>query len=277
MDACTEMIGAPTAPAQPWITAARRVWRALHHGMSLVGLATVALALLLASQPQLRTEIEQNAAQWLLERQGLDGSTDNASDIAGTETATPVASLPAAQARMTDWLARKYRVAAEPLGTLVAEAHSVGKQLGLDPALLLAVMANESRFNPLAASPWGAHGLMQVLTRVHVDKFEPLGGPQAAFDPVSNLRVGAQILHEAVRKAGSVAGGLRLYVGAATVDASDYVMRVLAEQERLRRVAAGQRVPFNVPVVLPPVVDVPPTAPPLEALVEPANSGAQPS
>ncbi|MFN3829982.1 MAG: transglycosylase SLT domain-containing protein [Tepidimonas ignava] len=265
MDACTEMIGAPAAPTQPWITAARRVWRALHHGMSLVGLATVGLALLLASQPQLRAEMEQNVTQWLLVRQGLEGLTDNEADITGAEATTPVAALPAAQARMADWLARKYRVAAEPLAALVAEAHSVGKQFGLDPALLLAVMANESRFNPLAASPWGAHGLMQVLTRAHIDKFEPHGGPQAAFDPISNLRVGAQILHDAVRKAGSVAGGLRLYVGAITVDASDYVTRVLAEQERLRRVAAGQRVPFNAPVALPPLADLPPP-PPLEAL-----------
>ena len=273
MDACTEMIGAPTAPTQPWITVARRVWRALHHGMSLVWLATVGLALLLASQPQLRADIEQNVTKWLLMRQGLDGSADSASN----ETATPAATLPAAQARMTDWLARKYRVAAEPLATLVAEAHSIGKQLGLDPALLLAVMANESRFNPLAASPWGAHGLMQVLTRVHVDKFEPHGGPQAAFDPVSNLRVGAQILHEAVRKASSVAGRLRLYVGAVTVDASGYVTRVLTEQERLRRVAAGQRVPFNAPVALPPAADESPSTPPLEALVAPANGAVRPS
>jgi anti-sigma factor RsiW len=109
-------------------------------------------------------------------------------------------------------------------------------------------MAAESRFNPYAASPWGAHGLMQVLTHVHADKFASLGGPAAAFDPVSNLRVGAQVLREAIQRAGSVPGGLRLYVGAITVDRRDYIVKVLSETERLKRVAAGQRVPFLAPV-----------------------------
>jgi len=55
-------------------------------------------------------------------------------------------------------------------------------------------MAVESGFNPFAQSHVGAQGLMQVMTKVHSDKYEGFGGKMAAFDPVSNLRVGAKVL-----------------------------------------------------------------------------------
>jgi hypothetical protein len=136
-------------------------------------------------------------------------------------------------------------VAKEPISALVAEAYDVGSKLNIDPKLILSVMAMESRFNPFAASPVGAHGLMQVMTRVHTDKFENFGGTMAAFDPVTNLRVGAMVLEETIRRAGSVEGGLRLYVGAVTSDGQDYIDKVLSEHDRLKRVAQGQRVAFN--------------------------------
>ena len=53
------------------------------------------------------------------------------------------------------------------------------------------------------------------------------------------------ILRDTIRRAGSIEGGLRLYVGAVTTDGRDYIDRVLSERDRLHRVAAGQRVGFN--------------------------------
>ena len=110
--------------------------------------------------------------------------------------------LPKQQANIAYWLSRKYRVAAEPLGALVAEAYELGPRNQLDPTLILAVMAIESGFNPFAQSPVGAQGLMQVLTRVHDDKYQAFGGQRAAFDPISNLRVGVQVLKECIARAG---------------------------------------------------------------------------
>jgi hypothetical protein len=118
--------------------------------------------------------------------------------------------------------------------------------------LLLAIMAIESSFNPFAQSPVGAQGLMQVMTRVHDDKYEAFGGTHAAFDPVANLRVGALVLKECISRAGSVEAGLRFYVGAANqTEDGGYTAKVLAEQAHLLSVAAGRRVAFNAPNLAP--------------------------
>jgi len=109
-------------------------------------------------------------------------------------------------------------------------------------------MAVESGFNPFAQSSVGAQGLMQVLTRVHDEKYDAFGGVHAAFDPVTNLRVGVQVLKECIQRAGSLEEGLRFYVGAANLpDDAGYASRVLSEQEQLKMVLAGRNVPANAP------------------------------
>ncbi|MCL4697710.1 MAG: lytic transglycosylase domain-containing protein, partial [Burkholderiaceae bacterium] len=169
-------------------------------------------------------------------------------DAVARATATDPGSLSKEQAAVAQWLARRYRVATEPVAALVSEAWAIGRRAGLEPTLILAVIAIESSFNPFAQSPVGAQGLMQVMTRVHDDKYGAFGGTHAAFDPITNLRVGVQVLKECIARAGSVAEGLRYYVGAAAL-ASDggYAGRVLAEQQHLRAVAEGRRVPVSVP------------------------------
>jgi hypothetical protein len=223
-----------------------------HNSIALVGLSIAAIALVLFVRDDLRDLTERHALTWLLERQEAknDGMPmliePQAADRA---TAAHPGDLPKPQANVAFWLSRKYSVAPEPLSALVAEAFYLGEKIKLDPTLILAVMAIESRFNPFSESSYGAQGLMQVLTRVHVDKYEDFGGKLAAFDPVTNLRVGVQVLFDCVRKAGSVEGGLKLYVGAVATDGSDYVTKVMAEHLRLRDVAAGKKVPVNVPTV----------------------------
>jgi soluble lytic murein transglycosylase-like protein len=119
----------------------------------------------------------------------------------------------------------------------------------LEPTLILAIMAVESSFNPFAQSAVGAQGLMQVMTRVHDAKYEAFGGTHAAFDPVTNVRVGVQVLKECIQRAGGLEAGLRYYVGAANLDEDGgYVGKVLAEQGYLRQVAGGRGVPFNAPM-----------------------------
>lgn len=239
----------PSGIFQHLHTAATGVMQGLltitRNSMAVLGLVLALGAGILLTQPHLRDSAEELAFGWLMDRQiAANGIGVDPSAIDRVTVADP-SELPEHQALIADWLSRKYRVAKEPLSALVAEAYDVGGKIGVDPKLILAVMAMESRFNPFAASPVGAHGLMQVMTRVHTDKFEGFGGAMAAFDPVTNLRVGAMVLEEAIRRAGSVEGGLRLYVGAVTTDGREYIDRVLSEHERLQRVAQGQRVGFN--------------------------------
>jgi soluble lytic murein transglycosylase-like protein len=149
---------------------------------------------------------------------------------------------------VTSWLSKRYRVANDATNMLVSTAYSTARDIKLDPLLILAVMAIESGLNPFAESPVGAKGLMQVMAKVHHDKFKPLGGTEAALNPVANIRVGAQILKDYVTRTGSVEGGLKSYVGAgASDDDSGYGSKVLAEYRRLKLVATGKNVPTFTP------------------------------
>ncbi|SAK75692.1 lytic transglycosylase, catalytic [Caballeronia fortuita] len=151
------------------------------------------------------------------------------------------------QKLVSNFIARRYRVAEEPVAELVRAAFDTGREVGLDPLLLLSVMAIESGFNPYAESGVGAQGLMQVMSKVHSDKFEYFGGSHAALDPLANIKVGALVLKDCIARGGSVAGGLRYYVGSTTQDDGGYGAKVLAERTRLRDVARGRNVPINAP------------------------------
>ena len=148
--------------------------------------------------------------------------------------------------RVTQWIARRYRVADEAADVLVSEAYAAAEETNLDPLLILSVIAIESRFNPIAESPVGAQGLMQVMPKVHSDKFDDHGGLKAALDPAANIKVGSQILKEYVRRGGSVEAGLKTYVGAAMLPTDGgYGAKVLSEYHRLKLVARGKRVPIT--------------------------------
>lgn len=245
----------------------RRWWHAARSALAITGFVVAAGALALLAQPDWRDQAEAKMLGWLLarqEREHMDDTliTPDPTAIDRVTAASP-SDLPRPQANVVLWLSRRYRVAPEPLSVLVAEAFQIGSSINIDPTLILAVMAIESRFNPYAQSPVGAQGLMQVLTRVHTEKYDNFGGALAALDPVSNLRVGAQVLHDAVRRAGSIEGGLKLYVGAVTTDGSDYINKVMAEHLRLKSVAQGQPMPKAFPVYIPPppAVDLAPPVP----------------
>lgn len=136
---------------------------------------------------------------------------------------------------LADVVARRYRVAGDAAGDVVSAVLHEGKAHGIDPVLILAVIAVESRFNPVAASEQGALGLMQVVPRFHMDKIAALG-VAAMLRPDANIAVGVRILKDAIRKGGSdVAAGLQFYNGAVDDDSRAYANRVLDEQRRLEQ------------------------------------------
>jgi hypothetical protein len=137
---------------------------------------------------------------------------------------------------LANHLARRYRVAPEPIEELVHAAFAAGRLTQLDPLLILAVIAIESRFNPIAESDYGARGLMQVVPRFHLEKLAVHGGEATLLEPHTNILVGTRILDEYIQRTGSLEAGLQLYAGAADDPARGYSQRVLAEQQRLMQV-----------------------------------------
>jgi len=188
--------------------------------------------------------------------------------ITSTATTTPmteedrlILGTPRQQKLVTNWLSKRYRVAGDATDMLVSAAYLTAREIKLDPLLILAVMAIESRFNPFAESPMGAQGLMQVMSKVHHDKFQELGGVKAALNPVANIKVGSLILKECVTRGGSVEAGLKNYVGAADMENDGgYGLKVLSEYENLKEVATGKNISIFTTALIKPRPAAPTTA-----------------
>jgi soluble lytic murein transglycosylase-like protein len=81
------------------------------------------------------------------------------------------------------------RLAGMPFAKLIEGA---AREASLDPALVHAVIAVESAYNPAARSPKGALGLMQVLPATALR----YGIHNAAHSPAANLRAGTRYLSD---------------------------------------------------------------------------------
>ena len=211
----------------------------IYRSLSSLGLLMVIAVTALLFRPDWRNVSEWHLLSWLQDRQVELTGLGSDMDAIDRVTAVNPSNLPKNQADLAQWLSKKYRVAPEPMSAIVAQAFETGRRLQLEPTLILAVMAVESSFNPFAQSSVGAQGLMQVMTKVHTDKYENFGGKLAAFDPISNLRVGAKILLDCITRAGSIQGGLKQYVGTTTGDDGGYAEKVLLEQQRLDSIFLG--------------------------------------
>jgi hypothetical protein len=147
----------------------------------------------------------------------------------------------ARQERLADYIAKRFRVSKNACRWLVGMAHFSGEKTDVDPALILAVMSVESTFNPFAESAVGALGLMQVMPKVHRDKFDDFGSHSAiASLPSVNIFVGARVLREYLLQTGSLSVALERYLGAVESDSSGYLQKVLLDHRRFRAILDGQ-------------------------------------
>jgi hypothetical protein len=237
-------------------------------GLLLTGLAVISLSLVLLANPDFQSFAKRRVAASL---PGLaQFGAAQAADMTVTDAAQAVPHLarqrelppallvgiPAVefnelskpQQAAALFLARKYGLAPDAIAGLVCEAYRTGQQFQLDPLLLLAVMSIESSMNPFAQSSGGAQGLMQIMTTVHAERFEEFGGPNAALNPIANIRVGAQILRDLHQRFGTTPRALKAYVGATDhPDDAGYGLRVLTERARLESAVTG--LPFKPPVM----------------------------
>jgi len=206
----------------------------VHNGLAMLG-ALAVIALLMGARP-----VVDHAAQ-----------PGSAAAVLGTIRHEGIALSPAADAEdpqqraLAVYLSRKYKVALNAAVQFVEVAHDAGGRLGMDPLLILAVMAVESRFNPVAESVMGAKGLMQVIPKFHQDKIDALGGEESVLDPLTNVLVGTRILKDAMRRGGGLMPGLQLYAGAFSDDDFQYAQKVVAEKERLQQARKRSQSPAH--------------------------------
>jgi len=131
-------------------------------------------------------------------------------------------------------LAKRYRVSIDATRNVVATAYREGSRIGLDPLLIIAVIAVESRFNPIAESETGAQGLMQVIPRFHKERLET-ETIDSVLDPHANIRLGARILKDYIRTGGTEIAGLQRYNGSTADESNAYASKVLGEKQRLKQ------------------------------------------
>lgn len=139
------------------------------------------------------------------------------------------------QRAVAGFIARRYRIADQAVSGFVSTAYRAGHAFRVDPLLILAVAAVESRYNPVAESFLGAKGLMQIIPRYHQEKLREHGGESALLDPEVNIHVGAQILREYLRRFGEIEAALQMYGGAFDEPTSQYANKVLSERFRLEQ------------------------------------------
>lgn len=86
-------------------------------------------------------------------------------------------------------------------GRYAAQVNAQAQKLGVEPALIFAVIQTESSFNPRARSNAGAFGLMQLVPRAaaheawrYLHKTDELVTPEFLYDPDNNIELGAAYL-----------------------------------------------------------------------------------
>lgn len=139
--------------------------------------------------------------------------------------------------------------------TAIITGHA--RNYDLDPALLAAVVYQESKFRPDAVSSSGAIGLMQLLPATAKGIAQYTGGSrfrvQDLYDPEINVRYGSFYLRRLIRKYGDVRWALAAYNAGQTnadrwleegegiefAETRAYVDKVL-ELERIYRRAYGK-------------------------------------
>jgi len=208
-----------------------RAYSTLKGTLALVGLAALgALALLPMPREALMKHLSPLAA-FTLSQEGFSTTATSAAGL--IQAGATDGAREREQRAVIEYIARRYRVSDQAVAGFVATAYQAGAEYSLDPLLILAVVAIESRYNPVAESTVGAKGLMQVMPKHHLEKLTDHGGEQALLDPYVNIMVGSQILREYQRRLGDTEAALQMYAGAFDEPTPQYANKVLAEKARL--------------------------------------------
>ena len=152
--------------------------------------------------------------------------------VASVDPVPARAALPAGQRErlIAGFITSRYYIGPSEALQFVRIAERAAARRGLDPVMLLAMMAVESSFDHEAVSPAGAKGLMQIIPEFHPEKFEH---PESVFDPEHNIHAGARILKEYLGQVGDLQAALQRYAGASADTRLLYARRVHEEIDRI--------------------------------------------
>ncbi|MDO8416309.1 MAG: lytic transglycosylase domain-containing protein [Agitococcus sp.] len=101
---------------------------------------------------------------------------------------------------LTAYLAEKYNRPPKLIKKIITLAYAEATRINVSPLLILAMIEQESGFDPLQSNSYGATGLMQVVGRVHKDKLPLNASLSDLLEPATNIHVGANILKEYLKK-----------------------------------------------------------------------------
>lgn len=189
----------------------------------------------------------------LFPRSGLASSQELKTETdGGREAEPPSPTLPGAAALPT-YIAKRWRIDGATAELYVDAAYAAARQVQLDPALVLAVIARESSFvhignsndlsaevDPMSVDPARPHGPMQVSGRWHPEKMPvDRDGNLRPTSREENIVAGAQVLAEYMaRSGGNLRKALRRYNGCSSASCRAYPGQVLKVRDELRRVMA---------------------------------------
>jgi soluble lytic murein transglycosylase-like protein len=207
-----------------------RLYSLTKAGLALFGLAALFAVMALPSERHLlRTTLPEFTSE----------ATEAGAGSADSGTVEPLQERE--QRALAEFISKRWRIADTAATSFVSIAYRAGKRHSVDPVLILAVVAIESRYNPVAESVAGAKGLMQIIPKYHLDKLLDHGGEEALLDPEVNIHVGAQILREYVRRLGDQEAALQRYAGAFDEPTSRYAAKVFEERMRLEPIRQKAR------------------------------------
>ena len=214
---------APRPQPRRWMNMIR-AYNAVKSLLAMVGLAALALVMALPLE-------RESLLPWVAAEPAGPAALVAAGSIGAAARAD--AHLELERRTVTEFIARRYRVSEVAVAGFVETAYRAGARHSLDPLLILAVMAVESRYNPVAKSGMGAKGLMQVIPRFHLEKLADHGGELSLLEPEVNILVGAQILREYLDRFRDTETALQMYAGALDEPTAQYSAKVFAEKARL--------------------------------------------
>lgn len=148
------------------------------------------------------------------------------------------------KSHLVQFIVRTYKQTPVVAERIVEAAYKESVRNRLSPLLILAIIAQESSFQPEAESGYGAQGLMQVVARIHAKEVALLPNPGKLWHPESNIATGSDILRRFLKSAG---GNIDLALTRYSGNATAYAARVRGHWAALRSAAASPFDPDEVP------------------------------